>query len=151
MKRYPRRALLIPAVLVAAVWYLLYLHPARRDDPWYAAIGLGVGLVSLIAVIYQLVRTTSWTIRAMGVLGYVVGGAVFYLSVAQHEWYPINAGWHEGVIDLSAAVLVICGPLLLWGMVETTVDDRREADDPDIGASGTFTHYHEDDNVPGLP
>lgn len=142
MKRFSRRALLVPACCVAAVWYLLWLHPAQRDDPWYAGIALGIGVIAALSVLYQLRRTTSWTIRAMGVLGYVLGGAVFYLLIASDHWERVQRGWHEGITDLAAAILIVGGPLLLWGLLATTVDDLRERDDPDTGR---------DDAPVGLP
>lgn len=126
MKRYRRRVLLVPAVLVALVWVLLWRHPAHRgDDPAYAVIALQIGLIAAVSVLSQLWRTTSWTVRAMGVLGYVAGGAVLYLLIASDHWELTQRGWHEGITDLAAAILIVGGPLLLWGLIETTVDDRR--------------------------
>ena len=137
MKRFPRRTLLLPAVAVAVAWFLLWLHPARHDDPVYGWIALEIGIVGAIGVYFQLRRTTSWTIRAMGVLAYVLGGAILYLTIAQGHWYPLSPGWHEGWTDLAAAVLFVGGPLLLYGYIATTVDDRRAKNDPDMGRDST--------------
>ena len=126
MKRFTRWALLVPATFVAIAWYLLWLHPARpRNDPVYAWIALEIGVVGALSVIYQFVRTNAWTVRAMGVLCYVLGAVVLYLLISSGHWATVPRGWKEGFTDLAGAILIVGGPLLLYGLIATTVDDMR--------------------------
>ena len=134
------------SIATAALWSAFYLTPmpVPPSVSWYdKMIVYEIAIVFTTAAIVMLISRAVWTIRAIGILFSLMGlGLLFWNAVyVRQSGYKVlpngrvvpntNAGIQEGVSDLSRALLIIGGPLLMIGLIGW--------------AYGRFGHFNEVD------
>ena len=126
------RTLAAASLAVAATWGVLYAmpQPIPPSTTWYdKMIVYEIAIVFSTAAAVMLISRKMWTIRAIGLFFSALAiGLLFWTAVyVRQSGYRVNdkgrvvpntnAGIQEGVTDLSRALLMIGGPLLMVGLV----------------------------------
>jgi hypothetical protein len=125
------KTLAATSAAVAAIWGVLYLVPAPIPPAttWYdKMIVYEIAIVFSTAAIVMLISRKMWTIRAIGLFFSALAiGLLFWNAVyVRQSGYRVrngrvvpntDHGIQEGVTDLSRALLMIGGPLLMVGLV----------------------------------
>jgi len=126
------RTLIAASVVVAGVWTTLYVTPTPIPPAtsWYdKMIFYEIAIVFSTAAAVMLISRKMWTIRAVGLFFSALAiGLLFWNAVyVRQSGYRVNAagrvvpntnhGIQEGVTDLSRALLMVGGPLLMIGLL----------------------------------
>jgi hypothetical protein len=126
------KTLLGASAAVTATWGALYFAPAPIPPAtaWYdKTIVYEIAIVFSTAALVMLISRKMWTIRAVGLFFSALAiGLLFWNAVyVRQSGYRVNDkgrvvpntnhGIQEGVTDLSRALLMIGGPLLMVGLV----------------------------------
>lgn len=146
MKRFAGLRPFAPLILSAMCILVVYAWFSRRSypdgDPIDPYIVGGIGATLLIVAILMLALSRSWTVRGVGVL-YIISAVVVSTlgGLAIQEGYLDAA--HIGILlNVQRALLIVGGPMLLYGALCLIVEwwrcrrePRCDTGDLDDGSS----------------
>lgn len=111
------KRLLIALAVVAAVWIALQFYVSGPGDGIDDLIVIEIAVSFGMAAVVQLIWTTEWAARVIGVFLAVTGTAVFFGGLAWTRTIADpGARSPEAVIDLARALYLVGGPLFAFGM-----------------------------------
>lgn len=130
MRRFQWYSVPIVLLLVGLFWIVLFLHPARRADPWYGVIEIGLVVATFLMASFMIWETELWTVRSLGMLLYITGDTALYFVFTSQNYriFHFTRGEREGITDLAASFFVVGLPLLAYGLYKTSVYDWSQRD-----------------------
>lgn len=117
----PLAAFLIATALIVVLLQWLNFNPNHDPvDEWLLLLAAGSGLLGLTIMV---LRTEQWTIRALGVFGYIASVSLLFIL------FERAAIWHDRFtslqLDIVRAFLLAGAPLWLVGQVQSLVDFKK--------------------------
>lgn len=104
-------------VAVVVVFVVFRVWEPRNAEPLDAVIVGMIGTTFLIVGIVMIVMTRTWTARGLGLVSAILGTAVLYLGTLAIYLVPETARYAEVISDATRALLLVGGPLVLYGIV----------------------------------
>lgn len=116
-----------------SVCMYIALELVRRyvyDGPWIDRIVVGqIAVVAAFTVSSMSLKTLAWTIRGLGIWGFMGAILILYSATQLVEFGALNRPVAQWIVNIWRSPLVVGGSFMLYGYYRwtrgTAWDDRR--------------------------